>query len=57
MTQEEVEFLTTPAKRITKKKVFTVGAIGIAAFATLLIIDDQVKKLRGGRAEDTTPEV
>lgn len=46
MTREQVEFLTTPTPRITKKKVFTVGAIGIAAFATLLIIDDQVKKVR-----------
>lgn len=56
MTKEEVEFLTTPAPRITKKKVFTLGAIGLAAFATLLIIDDQVKRVRGHREDPATTE-
>lgn len=57
MTKEEVEFLTTPATRVTKKKVFTLGAIGLAAVATLLIIDDQVKRFRGPREETANTEV
>lgn len=55
MTKEEVEFLTAKPrfKRPTRKQVFTVGSIGIAAFATLLIINDQVQKLKKDKAEDS----
>ena len=57
MTKEEVEFLTTPERKLTRKKILTAGAVGIAAVATLLLINDQVQKLRGGGSDSNDTDV
>lgn len=54
MTEQEVKYLTTPAPRITKKKVLIAGVLALAAVGTLVTIINQVNANRNGEDSDTT---